>query len=305
MLKLGIIGMSDGNGHPYSWSAIINGDYDEKIMADCGFPVIPAYLAANRDTLGIDGVKVTHIWTQDRRLSEHCAAASKIDNVLDEISEMVGRVDAVLLARDDPENHVEMSKLFIDANIPIFIDKPLAFCKEDLEYFCGQYSKGKFIMSSSALRYSAGVQSQREYLASVGKVKLVVAVGAKDLRKYAIHYLEGMLAFLGDPAVQSVTHMGESGKDVIFIEMEKGILATVHVFVGITEGEFNIYGDKAALCVKHGGSYVSFKAQLIEAIRSFNEGKPRLDFVKTCNVIRTLIAAKESYEQGGKTIMLK
>ena len=24
-LKLGIIGLSEGNGHPYSWSAIFNG----------------------------------------------------------------------------------------------------------------------------------------------------------------------------------------------------------------------------------------------------------------------------------------
>ena len=98
MLKLGIIGLSEGNGHPYSWSAIINGDYDEKFMADCGFPVIPAYLAANSDTLGIDDAKVTHIWTQDRKVSEHCAAAGKIDTVVDEMTDMIGQVDAVLLA---------------------------------------------------------------------------------------------------------------------------------------------------------------------------------------------------------------
>ena len=78
MLKLGIIGLSEGNGHPYSWSAIVNGDYDSKLMADCGYPVIPAYLGANRDTLGIEGAKVTHIWTQDKALSQHVSKASKI-----------------------------------------------------------------------------------------------------------------------------------------------------------------------------------------------------------------------------------
>ena len=34
--KLAMLDMSDGNGHPYSWSAIINGSYDVKRMADCG-----------------------------------------------------------------------------------------------------------------------------------------------------------------------------------------------------------------------------------------------------------------------------
>ena len=42
-LKIGIIGSSDGNGHPYSWSAIFNG-YNKKIMEDCEFPAIPNYL---------------------------------------------------------------------------------------------------------------------------------------------------------------------------------------------------------------------------------------------------------------------
>ena len=52
MLKLGIISLSEGNGHPYSWSAIINGNFKENAMADCGYAGIPLYLAANRDTLG-------------------------------------------------------------------------------------------------------------------------------------------------------------------------------------------------------------------------------------------------------------
>ena len=60
MLKLGIIGLSEGNGHPYSWSAIINGSYAPEIMAECGYPTIPAYLGANKDTLGIGDTQVTH-----------------------------------------------------------------------------------------------------------------------------------------------------------------------------------------------------------------------------------------------------
>ena len=35
--------MSEGNGHPYSWSAIFNG-YNRDEMKNCIFPVIPEYL---------------------------------------------------------------------------------------------------------------------------------------------------------------------------------------------------------------------------------------------------------------------
>ncbi len=36
MLKLGIMGLNEGNGHPYSFAAIFNG-YDEGALAECPF----------------------------------------------------------------------------------------------------------------------------------------------------------------------------------------------------------------------------------------------------------------------------
>ena len=42
-MKIGIIGESKGNGHPYSWSAIING-FDSNILDKVPFPAIQNYL---------------------------------------------------------------------------------------------------------------------------------------------------------------------------------------------------------------------------------------------------------------------
>ena len=81
MIKLGIVGISEGNGHPYSWGAIING-YDREAMASCPFPVIPQYLGERPDSdFGIGDARVTHIWTQDTDASGHIARASKIETV--------------------------------------------------------------------------------------------------------------------------------------------------------------------------------------------------------------------------------
>lgn len=305
MIKLGIIGMSEANGHPYSWSAIVNGDYDEATMAECGFPVIPAYLGSNTDTIGIDDAAITHIWcAEGRETSEHIAKAANIPNVVDKMEDMIGQVDAVLLARDDPENHVAMAKPFIDADVPIFIDKPLAFCREDLNYFAEQVKAGKFIMSNSALRYSAGLQAVREQRDNIGEIKLCVAVGAKCLRKYAIHYLEGLYSFLGDPKATKVQHLDEDGRNTIRVEFETGTIAYIHICEGITSGELNIYGTKGHVNVNHGGAYTCFRAQLVEFIHSLRVGKPRLDFSKTYNLINTLVSARESRDAGGTVIEL-
>ena len=73
-IKLGIIGISEGNGHPYSWSAIFNG-YNADAMASCPFPVIPDYLNERdfpSDFLTEKAI-VTHIYTQDYNLSKQIA----------------------------------------------------------------------------------------------------------------------------------------------------------------------------------------------------------------------------------------
>ncbi len=306
MLRLGIIGMSEGNGHPYSWSAIINGDFDRNAMTDCGFAGIPLYLEANNDTLGIDGAHVTHVWTQDKKISVHIALASGIENVVDEPEGMIGQVDAVLLARDDPEYHVAMAKPFLDADVPIFIDKPLAITREDLAYFGEQNEKGKLFMSSSSMRYSSECRTAKTEMASLGEVELATVVGTKDWVKYGVHMLEALFALLDDPKVVSVQHIGKSGQDIVLIKFENGLNATVHLFMEIV-GTFqlSLFGREGWRLVEIKNSYSMFKENLVEFIRSVQEGRSRLPFEKTENIIHTLISAKESLELGGKKIHLK
>lgn len=305
MLKLGVIGMSEGNGHPYSWSAIINGDYNEKVMANCGYAGIPLYLSANRDTLGIDDAQVTHVWTQDRKISEHTASASLIDNVVDNMEDMIGHVDAVLLARDDPLNHIAMAQPFLDANVPLFIDKPLAITTGDLDYFAGQHAAGKFFMSCSSMRYSTEARAVKQEIGSLGKIELVTAVGKKDWIKYGVHILEGLFALVDDPKAVSVRHIGESHKDIVYVEFETGLVATVHLFYDIAPTfQISIFGQADWRLIEMKNSYSMFRDNLVEFIKSVRQGRSRLEFEKTANIIRTLIAGKESLEQDGKTIVL-
>lgn len=192
-LKLGIIGLSEGNGHPYSWSAIFNG-YNEDYMKDCPFTVIPEYLSKqNFPEDCIKGAKITHIWTQDKTISEHIAKASNIDYVVENYEDMIGKVDAVLLARDDPENHYVMAKPFIEAGLPLYIDKPLAISLNeaqaiyDLEKYDGQ------IFSCSGLSYAKELKLTDELKNELREIKYIDASVIKDWKKYSIHIIEPVL----------------------------------------------------------------------------------------------------------------
>ena len=155
-LRIGIVGMTEGNGHPYSWSAMFNG-YDPAVMEECGFPVIPRYLEKQPPhTFGMEGAKITCIACQGyegRERAEHIARASHIETVYEDPREMIGNVDAVIIATDVGNEHVERCRPFVEAGIPMFIDKPLVNREEDLKTFLQWRKEGAKFISSSSMRY--------------------------------------------------------------------------------------------------------------------------------------------------------
>ena len=306
MIKIGIIGMSPGNGHPYSWSAIINGFFDGKEITEVGeYPGITAYLNSNKDTLGIHEATVTHIWCQKRSMSESIAKATKIEFVVDNLEDMIGQVDAVILSRDDPENHVSMARPFINAGIPIFIDKPLAATTEDLAYFSEQVANGKLIVSCSSMRYATEARTAKNEFALLGPLELAIAVGKKDWIRYGVHMLEALFMLLDDPLPVAVTHIGKDKKDIVCVEFENGFKATIHLFMDISPTfQISIFGQQGWRLIEMKNSYSMFRDNIIEFIRSVREGKSLLDFYKTERIIRTLIAATDSLKQNGKIIHL-
>jgi hypothetical protein len=305
MIKIGIIGMSPGNAHPTSWSAIINGNFNADEIVSLGYPAVAAYLQANKATLGIPGAKVTHILTQDTSISQHIARTAGIAVICNSAEEMIAEVDAVLLCRDDPENHREMAKPFIDAGIPLFIDKPLCDTLEDLDYFAAEVAKGKFIMSCSSQRYAGEHMAAKQDLPNMGKIELITAVGKKDWTKYGVHLLEGIFSIMDDPKPISVINVGKPDAAIVKIDFEDGLQVTVHLMEHIS-GTFqiSIFGQQNWKLVDVKNSYAMFRDNIIEFVRSVQEGKPRLDFAKTEQIIKTLIAGTESLKQGGKKISI-
>lgn len=187
MLRIGVLGLSDGNGHPYSWSAIFNG-FDK--TKECPFDVIPEYLAKQKfpdDFLSELG-KVTHIWTQDQKTSESVANFAFIDNIVDNPEDMINDVDVVLLARDDAENHYEMAKVFIENGIPIFIDKPLAYNIKEAEKIYS-INENSLIYTCSSIRFAK--EFSEKILEGTNYVNATVM---NSWERYGIHIIEPIVS---------------------------------------------------------------------------------------------------------------
>jgi hypothetical protein len=187
MLRIGIVGLSEGNGHPYSWSAIFNG-FDK--TKECPFEVIPEYLGQQKfpnDFLSDLG-KVTHVYTQDKKISESVAKFAFIDNIVDRPEDMINEIDVVLLARDDAENHYEMAKTFIENGIPIFIDKPLANSLEEAKKIY-DINENSLIYTCSSIRFA------KEFSETISEgFNFVNATIMKSWEKYGIHIIEPVVS---------------------------------------------------------------------------------------------------------------
>jgi len=160
-------------------------------------------------------------------------------------------------------------------------------------------------MSCSSMRYANECMVARQEIASFGKLELATAVGKKDWNKYGVHLLEALFSILDDPCPVWVRHLGQTGRDIVQIMFENGFQAIVSLFMDISPTfQLSLFGQAGWKLIDIRNSYSMFRDNIIEFVRSVQEGKARLPFDKTENILRTLIGANQSMEQGGKEIRL-
>ncbi len=284
-LKIGILGFTSGNGHPYSWSAMFN-NYKPEYMKDCGFPVIPEYLSKQKfpDDC-IPGAHVTHIWTQDAAISRHVAKASLIPNVVEKMEDMIGQVDAVLLARDDPENHFAMARPFIEAGLPIYIDKPLGrTIQEAEEIYALERCPGQ-IFTCSALAYSDGLK-----LKDIGEIRHIQAFVIKDWKKYAIHVVEpAMHLFDWRTPILSHNVISNDTNKIVSLKWANGMTTTFTTLYGAQCGfRIQAFGTAGAAEVDFGGTFFMFRnalAQFVGIVRKERMNDSREITMKVMDIL--------------------
>jgi hypothetical protein len=304
-IRLAMLGMVDGNGHPYSWSAIFNG-YDPAEMAKCPYPVIPAYLAKQPpEAFGIDGVKVTQIWTDDPADAERVARASLIPDILARPEEAIGRVDAVIIPTDKGHEHVGRARPFIEAGLPVFIDKPLVDNAEDLKTFTIWQAEGKPILSGSCMRYAREYEPYRGPSPGLGQVRLVTITTPKSWERYGMHALEALYPILG-PGFLSARNSGTVERNIVHFKHASGADA-VAVAIADLIGAFGVlglYGTAGHAKAVFGDTFYAFKKQLEGFVRYLRTGVPPFPFTETVELARMLIAGRRSRDEGGREVLL-
>lgn len=295
MTRVGVIGASPGNGHPFSFSAIING-YSPGVMIEEGWAVIEEYLRRREpEEFGYPGVTVTHAWTQDPATTEALRRACFIEKSVEAPSDMVGVVDAVLIARDDYETHASLAMPLLEAGLPVFVDKPLTLRRDELDAFRPHLEGGQ-LMSCSGLRFAVELDPLRS---SDGLGELVAVRGTviNSWETYGIHLIDAILGAT-DLRPTSVRRI-PAKHDALVVETVQGAVIAIDA-LGKLPKVFNLifFGRDRIFASDLMDNFGAFRRLLDAFFRMVETGKPPVDPEQTVLSIATLIAGKEARPGG-------
>lgn len=208
MIRIGIVG-SD-NSHAITFSQMIN-DQNHKYH--------------------VDGMKVLYLYGLDEERNREVSEKGGIPYIVKRPEDMIDKIDCVFIEFRDGALHYKYAKLFIEAGIPVFIDKPLAASVDDAEKIVSLAIKNNVLLTSfSALRFSRIVQEVKHIRDEIVTLS-ITGPGDPDsiysgLIFYGIHVAEIVEEILGP--FSGKVYAVRKGKTILgVLEVDNGPLVSI------------------------------------------------------------------------------
>jgi len=286
MIRLGLVNAI--RTHAYVFSCIFNGGDENDWPGSAWKP---------ESVTHIDDVRIVKVWDASRRDAELLASTCNIDQVVDGYEQVAEGVDAVILCDNVTLKHSEHAMFFLENDVPMFVDKPLADTVDRAEAVIGYARQhDRLMMSSSALRYAAEIERFREQLPALGQVRTAMATGRAKGRviNYGIHTIEMLHSVIG-PGVATVHCIGEENKQVIKLGYEDGRVFVI-VLGGGLPWQMAVFGENGIANVgveDHSYYYYNLMSHFVRMVRTRRRAVP---LEHTLEVIRIALAAERSLE---------
>ena len=248
-------------------------------------------------------VEVSALWdghdVWPRGYEREFAREHNIPVVCSRLEEMPGHVDAAMIHGTNWDTHIDKALIFMKANIPVLIDKPIVGSVRDCDRLMDLQAKhGTLVYGGSSLRCANEVTALRETIG--GGLISLVASGPGDFFSYGIHTTE-MLQGCAGIGVRTVKAVAEKGRPVLALTYQNGLVAFLHLEMPFHEWSLCAFTDHG-LCtatVNPGNLYEPFLRNFVTLVK----GKSVDDTLAgPVEAVRVHIAAKLSLAGGG-TVM--
>jgi predicted dehydrogenase len=220
-------------------------------------------------------------------------------------------VDAVMIESADSTVHVERAMPFVEAGLPLFVDKPFApSLAEARRLVETARRRGVALTSASALRYCLEVVDVQRRAGELGSVLGVDAYTPAPLHPrnpgllhYGVHGVEMVYALMGT-GCRSVRCVFEEGAEVVVGRWGDGRLGTVR---GTRQGSyamgFTCFAEKGVAPAQVNVPRL-YRDLLVVVVEMFRTGRWPLDDAERLEPIAFQEAALRSKERGGEEVAL-
>ena len=144
------------------------------------------------DRTRMTGMKLTHVWDLNRGEAEEFARCYSGVEVVDNYYDMVGQVDGIILDDFNSSPHFkELARPYLEAGVPIFINRPFALNLEDAREMIELARKHDTpVMSSSTFEFAPEMEQIKGQVA--GSAPLAGYVTANSMSDYPTHGIHGL-----------------------------------------------------------------------------------------------------------------
>lgn len=283
MIRLGIVSLE--STHVDAFCRIFNSDPSEPTRLE-GATVVAL---CNQDNDPARVAELQHQW--------------KIEIVVNRPSDLLDMVDAVLLCGRDGSRHLEQARPFLEAGLPVFVDKPMALDLDDANQMIAlALDHGAPLMSASGLRYADELTAALE---EVGDEEIIHAnlVGPGELFFYGIHLSDMLNAIMG-AGVQAVANLGEVEFDLIAVSFGDGRSASLQLLreaYARHHGELFTANGSVRFEIREHTFYNRLMQRFLAMVET---GEPPIPYEDMLEAVAVLVAADRSYRQGGRAVRL-
>ena len=288
--RVGIIGLD--TSHSTAFVKALNApDANADFL---GYKVVAAYPYGSKD-----------IESSTSRIPSYTEDVKKMNvEIVSSISDLLQKVDAVLLETNDGRLHLEQVLQVLKAGKRVFVDKPVAASLADaIAIFDASKRYNLPLFSASSLRHIKGIEKVDKSKV-VGADTFSPAVLEKthpDFYWYGIHGVETLYTVMGTGCKQ-VTRVHTDGTDIIVGTWADGRVGTVR---GTRTGKHDyggtVFTQTGNVVLGHYGGY---EPLLLDIINYFETGKVPVTPEETIEIFAFMEAADESKRRGGAAVTL-
>jgi predicted dehydrogenase len=251
------------------------------------------------------GMEVKYVWGETEEFASNAMEKGNIPNMVSDPSDMMGKIDALIVDHRHAKYHLKAATPFVQAGIPTFIDKPFCYrVSEGKEFLAMAREAGTPVTSFSSVRQSDATFDMKKQLETIGEFNHIVSLGPADINSqyggiffYGVHIVEPMLFLFGENISRVL--VSKNGKNATAsLAYDDGKLATL-IFNNLYSGRETFIDTKEGL-IKLDSSIAERdpSRNYVDMVEMFRTGKEPRSHQSILAGVAVLVALEESVNTG-------